>query len=197
MDDSNTENKDSTQESDEGKTSAPSQKSKYTEKEQAAFSLKKNAERLRELGGDPIEVLDTKQKLQIDEALPDDKPLTVKDLRDIQKQDARNTAQQLASEITDEDEREKVLSELKWIVPSGDPEADLRRARGAVNTERNSKIAIEAGRRGDVRRTASGSSQNASSEDLFEPTAEEERMMRPPYRLTKEKIIEARKKSGQ
>lgn len=176
---------------------APSQKPQRTEKEKAEFTLKSTAERLKELGGDPVEVLGVRPTIKIDDSLEDDAPLTVGTFRELQKQDARKTAEQLADAITDETERERVKAELKFIVPSGDAQADLRRAQAAANVERNAKIIEEAQRRGHARVTASGGSQPATQEDMFEPTPEESVFMRPPYNLSKEKILAARKAAAE
>ena len=176
---------------------APShEKPERTERKKAEFSLKKNAERLRELGGNPTDVLGVKPQIQIDETLSDDTPLTVGAFRQIQKQDAKQTAIQLAEEIEDEDERAEVKGILETrLVPSGDPHADLALVRAAVNAKRTGQIAEEVNRKTKPTRTAAGGSASARTEEIFEPTEQEAIFMRPPYNVSKEKIIAARKKA--
>src|SRR5258706_16055881 len=57
------------------KAKTPSQPVR-TEAEKAAHALKKNAERARELGVDPAEVLGITSGTHIDEEIDDDTPLT-------------------------------------------------------------------------------------------------------------------------
>lgn len=167
-------------------TNAPSHKPERTEKEKAAFSLKKNAERFKELGGDPAEVL-------LDEE-NDDQPLTRGDLKRIQIADARKSALQMAQELP-EDEREDVISALaNRVVPSGNPEQDLQDARSIANRERNARISAMAGDKGKPQRTAAGGSSPAQGKDESELTPEEMVFTRPPYNLSKEKIIAKRPK---
>lgn len=187
---------DTTSVSDEGKTSETSHKSERTEKEKAEFTLKKQAERLRELGSDPGEVLGIKPILKVKDEIRDDAPLTVGMLRELQKQDAKKTAINLADDITDEDERKDVKELLeKRLTPSGNAQADLALARAAVGAVRTAKIAEELNRKQSATRNAAGSSSPAKSEDEFTPTEAEAVMMRKPYNLSKEKILEARKRS--
>jgi hypothetical protein len=172
----------------------PSQSVERTPREKAEYNLRKRAEEAKALGVDPAEVLGIQKPTQVNDELPDDKPLTIKDLRDLQKQDARKTAMQMAEDIADSTERDAILSELRFIVPSGDADADFRRAQASANAERNALVATEAARKGETRRTAAGGSAGIHVEDEFVPTAEESRMMKPPYNLSKEKIIASRPK---
>lgn len=197
MEDEETQVDDSTVESDEGKTSAPSQE-KRTEKEKAAYSLKKTAERLKELGGDPAEVLGTKTHIDVDEEQPNEKPLTVGMYRDMIKQDAHKTALQYAEDLQDADTKATVKSYLSdRLKPSGDPEADFRLALAAASAEKNKQVIAELNRAVPPKRTASGGSMPAFIEDEFTPTSEEAVMMRPPYNVSKDKIIAARKKTAE
>lgn len=182
---------------DAGKTAEPSQepKKERTEQEKAAFTLKKNAERLTELGGDPANVLGIKPKLNVDASLSDETPLTVGALRTIQKQDAKKTALQMASEIEDDDERTGVEAILNRLEPSGDPSKDLALARGAVTSERTKQIAEDVARKSNPNRTAAGGSVPANREEVFEPTPQEQVFMGRPYNMSKEKIVAARKEA--
>lgn len=180
------------------KAKAPSQGSKYTEKEQAAFSLKKNAERARALGLDPGELLGVKTTIATDDRDEDSKPVTVGMLRDITKAEATKTALQRAEEIADIDTRETVKRILSTnIKPSGDAEADFRLALSAASAEKNKQVLAEISRYSAPKKTAAGGSQGARVEEDFTPTAEEQRMMQPPYNLSREKVISARKRSAE
>ncbi len=180
---------------DEGKTSAPSHESKYTEKEKAEFSLKKNAERLKELGGDPHTVLGTKP-LDVSADDEDDKPVTVGMLRDIQRKDATKTALQMADDLEDPDRKAAVKDFLSHnIVPSGNAEKDYKIALAAASADKNSEVVAEIQRYQQAKRTASGGTIPAPHSQEFKPTPEESRMMQKPYNLSKEKIIDARKRA--
>lgn len=198
---------DDTKTSDTGKDQkevpSPKVEKEPTEREKAVFNLKRQAERLSSLGGDPSEVLASVIKvkpeaLSFDDELPDDKPLTYGDLKNIQRSDARKTAIQMAEDIPDEAEREATLSELRFIVPSGDAQADLRRAQASANAVRNARIAEMRGNGGQPKRTAAGGTAPGPVEEEFVPTAEETAMWKgfrlPPEKM-KEKILEARKKN--
>ena len=178
------------------KAKAPSQAdvNKRTEREKAEFNLKKRAEEARAAGLDPADVLGIRPQVKIEDGLADDTPLTVGTFREMQKQDGKKTALQMANELP-EDERAEVIAALDRVVPSGNAQADLDFARGSVNSEHNRKVAEELQRRGKPVRTAAGGSSNAPSGEAFEPTPEEQAFMRPPYNMTKEKILAARKKA--
>jgi len=178
------------------KAEAENLHNKRTEKEKAEYSLKKNAERVKELGGEPADVLGIRPHIHVDDDITDDTPLTVGTLRKLNKDEARKTALDMASEITDEAEREEVRLALETrITPSGNAKADFDFARGAINASRNAKIASEAARKGEARRTASGGSMNARVDEEFVPTEAEKAFMRPPYNMTKEKVLAAREKA--
>lgn len=177
------------------KAKEPSQTNKdtRTEAEKAAYNLKKRADEARAQGLDPADVLGIKPQIKIDGDLPDDAPLTVGTFKQMQKQEAKKTALQMAQELP-EDERDEVIEILSnRLVPSGNAEKDLELARHAVNSERNTKIAAELSRKGKPRQTAAGGSGNAPTGDDFEPTADEAVFMRPPYSMSKDKILAARK----
>ena len=176
--------------------SKPPQRPERTEKEKAEFSLKKNAERLRELGGNPADILGV-PKVPLGDEFPDDTPLTYGKLREIQKIDSQKTALQLAEEITDDFEREQIKILLQTrIVPSGNPLADLELARSAVNAKRTAKIAEEMKRKTEPNKNAPGGSSPPKKEDEFVPTPQEAVFMRHPYNVTKEKILAAREREA-
>lgn len=168
-----------------------------TEREKAEYNLRRNADKVKELGGDPSLIIG-KTLPKVDENLPDDAPLTVGAYRELQKQDAKKTAIQLADRIEDADEREKVKSLLKnRFIPSGDPHADLALARSAINAERTTQLAEELARKRGADRNAAGGSADANKEEEFTPTEQESVFMNPPYKLTKEQILAARAKVQQ
>jgi hypothetical protein len=166
-----------------------------TEAEKAAFSLKKNAERAKELGIDPAEVLGytTTPAPTVDK----DAPLTVGMYEQMQKNQSQQTSIQLAERITDPHERELTITYLKTrIVPSGDPEDDLRFARQAVNSVKNGQIVEELSRATPPRTHGSGAGAppNPTAKPL-ELTAEEQQFTRAPFNMTPAEIIAARTQS--
>lgn len=170
-----------------------------TEKDKVTFNLKRQAERAKEVGVDPAEVLGFKPRVEVPAETEDDdnKPLTRKDLREMQKQDARKSAEQMAQTLTDETERAAVLEELRFVVPSGDAQADFRRAQSIANAAKNAKIAEEAQRKtGAARTAAGGSSPSNTSTEEFEPTEDEAKLMKN-FGISKEKVIEARKREAE
>lgn len=195
MDDDTTQKDAVTVADDSANAEAPSQESKgKTEAEKAAFSLKKNAARAKELGLDPMEILGHKTHIETNVEDGDDKPVTVGMLRSIQKQDAQKTALQMAEDIADEDTKNAVKEALQTrVTPTGNAEDDFRFALGAISAPKNKAIIEEVNRYVAPKRTASGGSIPAHVEEEFSPTAQEQVFMRPPYNLSKEKIIAARK----
>lgn len=180
------------------KSPVPSQeKPKRDEKDTAAYNLRRNAEKAKELGLDPAEILGVKTHIETDLDDEDSKPVTVGMLRNIQKQDAHKTALQRAEDITDEETRATVKTYLSDnIKPSGDAEKDFRLALAAASAEKNKQVLAEINRMVSPKRTASGGSMPAHIEEEFTPTNEEAVMMRPPYNLSREKIIAARKRTA-
>ncbi len=176
-------------------TPAPSQiKPVRTEAETAAFNLKRQAEKAKELGLDPAEILGVKTHIETDASDEDDKPVTVGMLRDIQRTTAQKTALEMADSVTDGDTRNNVKQYLsERIKPSGDAESDFRLALAAASAPKNKQVLEELNRYTPPKRTASGGSVVAHVEEEFTPTAEEAVFMRPPYNTSKEKIIAARK----
>lgn len=184
----------STVEADADKSAAPSQESKRSEKEKAAFTLKKLGERAKELGLDPAEILGVKTHIEPAIEDEDSKPVTVGMLRDIQKKDAQATALQLAESIGDEETKQTVKQYLTdRIKPSGNSEEDFRLALAAASASKNKLVIEEMSRFVSPKRTAAGGSAQAKVEEPFTATAEEARFMQPPYNVSQEKILAARK----
>lgn len=161
----------------------------YSDKEKAIFNLRRHAERVKELGEDPKSVLggEEEPKDEVPEWYRKEKA-----------KETQKNALQLADSVADENERALVKQYLQTrINPSGDPESDFRLAYSAVVSLKNKEIAEEVSRRAVPKTTASGGSQPPKYEEQFTPTAEEERLMRKPYNISKEKIIAARRKEAE
>jgi hypothetical protein len=171
-------------------------KSKKTPQEKAKDSLFFNAQKAKELGIDVAEVLGIKQKEEeiIDEG---EKPLTRKDLLEalsaIKTSTVVKSAEELASEIADETERELTLFHINNTLKStGDPKEDLRLARALTNSVRNSQILEEVNRKPQAKTHSSAS---GASTGTVEPnivlTAEEQTYLATGL-VTKDEILLAR-----
>lgn len=185
MDNENKENEEVvTPATDEGKTSEPSQT--RTEKDKALFTFKKVAEKLNEFGVDPKTVLGvTKENGEVPEWYKQEKA----------KEQTQN-ALQMAESLADAETREQVKTYLKTrIVPSGNPTQDFKDALGAVSAAKNKQIVEEMARATSPKVVASGGSSDPTKEEEFTPTEQESIFMKPPYNMSKEKILEARKKA--
>ena len=171
------------------------QKVGRTEIEKAQYSLKKNAERVRELGGDPNAILGIDIEKEIIESDDeDDQPITRGEFKKLMVQGATKTALQLADEIKDETERELVKYYLEnRIAPSGNPQEDLRDAKRIANSVKNEQIVQEVSRKTTPKTYSNSSGAPAKHEEEVVLTPDEQSMMRPPFNLTKEQILGARK----
>lgn len=158
---------------------------KLSKTDRLIYAKRKIDEQLKELG--------VAEEVAVDPSTP----VTVQMLEDMRKNDAKKTAVDLAQTIENEDERIVVVDYLEHrIVPSGNPEADLKLARAAVNALRTEQILHETQRGGTAKTHSSGSGapsvHTSPSEDLS-PT--ELVFTRPPYSMTKEAIIAKRPKA--
>ena len=134
------------------------QKTGRTEKEKAEFTLKKTAERVKALGGDPNSILGIEDDEPTDD---DDAPMTVGMYKKIQQESATKTAIQLADEVTNETEKELIKYHLANTIKStGIPSEDLKLARALVNAVKNAQIGEEI-----ARKTAPKTHSNASGAD--------------------------------
>lgn len=159
-----------------------------TELEKAAFSLKKNAERLKELGGDPSSILGVEK----DDVEEDDKPVTMGMLKKLQQETASKTAVQLAEAIGNETERELTKYHLENSIKStGNPQEDFRLAQAIVNSVRNAKIIEESARKPEAKNHSSASGADKKHIPQEEITAQEQMFMKQ-FGLTKEEVIKAR-----
>lgn len=164
-----------------------------SEAEKAAYSLKKNAERLSELGGDPRAVLGMGDQSGsgVDE---DDKPVTVGMLRKLEAERSAKTSMQMAEDIEDDNERDLVKHHLEHTIrPSGNPQEDLKAARAIVNSVKNGQIAEEASRRSQARAHGSSSGAPGAHTKPIELSAEELQYTRAPFNMTPEDIVKTRR----
>jgi hypothetical protein len=169
-------------------------KGKKTPQEKAKDSLFFNAQKAKELGIDVAEVLGIKPKEEVEE---DDKPVTRKELEELlfksRQENANKTAEQLASEIGDEYERELTLFHIQNTIKStGDPKEDLKLARALTNSVRNSQILEEIERKPQAKSHSSATSgSTANSEHQVTLTHEEQAYLNTGL-VTKEEILLAR-----
>lgn len=170
------------------------QKVGRTEKEKAEFSLRKNAERVKALGGDPNSILGIEEDNFEEE---DDQPVTLGMLKKMQQESAAKTALQQAEEISNETERELVKYHLQNSIRStGNPTEDLKLARALVNAVKNTKIIEEATRKSPAKTHSSGNGSPAKDNTVKGELTEQEKVfLGKPFNLSREAIIAAREKS--
>lgn len=158
---------------------------KLSKIERLHFAKKKIEEQLSEL--------DEESGIKAIIGEDDDEPLTVGKFKQMQKDQGKKNALDLADEIEDESERDLTKHYLEnRIIPSGDAESDVKLARAAVNSLKNAQIAEEMARKGSAKGKPSSPGSPARHDKAFEPTEEERVFMSPPYNLSKEEIIKAR-----
>ena len=167
--------------------------SKYTEKEKAEFTLRKNADRVKALGGDPSSILGIEDN---EPGEDDDQPLTVGMYKKIQQERATKTALELADEITNETEKELVKYHLDNTIKStGIPSEDLKIARALVNAVKNSQIIEEVARKPIAKSHSNASSVDAKNDEVKgELTQEEKLFLGKPFNMSRESILKARTK---
>lgn len=165
-----------------------------TELEKATFSLKKNAERLKELGGDPSAILGIEKEIPKTVTEDDDNtPVTVGMLKKIQQNDASKSALQQADEIQNETERELVKYHLgNTIKSTGNPTEDFKLARGLVNSLKNTQILEEAARKTPPKSHSNSSGVDSKQEKEVVYSSDELQMMKAPFNMTKQEILDAR-----
>jgi hypothetical protein len=161
-----------------------------TEKEKAEYSLRKNAERVKELGGDPNAILGIeKETPKVDD---DDTPVTIGMFKKLQQENASKTALQQADEIQNETERELTKFHLENTIKStGIPSEDLKLARALVNSVKNTKIIEEVARKTPPKTHSNSSGVNANKEEEVVLTTEEKQLM-AAGNLTVKEVLDAR-----
>ena len=159
------------------------EKKKFTKRERLNFEKGKIDQQLKEL-----------DKEEGVETLEDETPVTLGMLKKLDQDKSKKTALDLAEDIEDDDERELTKHYIKdRVTPSGDPKEDLRIARAIVNSLKNSQIAEEVDRKKNPKNKGTNPGSPGTHEKEFRPTEEERVFMNPPYNLTNEDIIKARK----
>jgi hypothetical protein len=133
-----------------------------------------------------------KQLEELEKDEDKDRPLTVREFENLQKDAAKRTALELADSIEDDAERAEVVNLLESrIVPSGKAEDDLVLARQMVNAQKNALITEELVRKNAPASHAATPGAPGKVQDAFTPTAEEAIFMER-YGLTKEDVLKAR-----
>lgn len=187
---------DAQQEAADAESHATDLSQKYTDQQKAIGKMKaKKADiekTLKEFEDD-----DDPDEDDDDEEIDPDKPLTLRDLQRIEAGKAHKTAKELADAVADPDERKAIQDALRVSINpafvASNPQQAFEQARAIANGARNAKIIEEANRRaGRPQNRASGSGAPAKVDDTFEPTAEEQKYMKPPFNMTKEDVLAAR-----
>ncbi len=156
-----------------------------TKAEKLLYTKKRIDDQLKELGI---------QDESVDE--DDDKPLTRGEFKKLQAQSATKTALDLAAAVPNETERELLKYHLENTIRStGNPQEDFNLALTLVNSVKNQQITEEVLRKPAVKTHGSGGGAPAKQEQQVEYTAEELSYMKPPFNLSKEQILAARKKT--
>lgn len=165
-------------------------KSGRSKREKLEYTKQRIEQQLAELGGDDEPTVPTVDK---------NAPLTIGAYEQIQREKENTRAVDLAENIQDEIERKLTIHYLEnTIRPSGNAETDLGLARAIVNAKRNGQIAEEVARMSQPNNFSSAPGNPGKPlAEVFEPTAEEASMMRPPFNLTKEDVIKARQRTQQ
>ncbi len=169
---------------------------KKTEAEKAAFTLQSTAARLRELGGNPEDVLGMTHGEPI--ATEDDsRPMTVGEFKRMQGESNTKTALELADHIPDEHERKLTKEYLTMFSPTVAPQEAVRVARLAVNSVKNGQIVEEIGRKTPAAGSPSGPGAPAKqvSTEPAELTAAEIPFTLKPFSMTPAEIIAKRPKT--
>lgn len=161
------------------------QKKGRTKVEKLLYTKKRVENELKELGIDDDPIGEDEE----------DRPLTVREFKKIQEQSATKSALDLVGGVQNEVERELLTYHLEnTIKSSGNPQEDFDLARTLVNAVKNKQIMEEANRKPNAKTHSSASGappkKNAPQDEL---TSEELSFMKPPFSLTKEQILAARK----
>lgn len=157
-----------------------------SELEKAIFKRNQIDKHIRELKGDTDEDTD----LDNDE----DTPVTIGMLKKMQSETATKTALQLADDISDEVEKELVKYHIENTIRStGNPAEDLKLSRAIVNSVKNTQIAEMVANKSTAKTHSNSSSAPANHTEKVELTAEEILFTRPPFNMTPEQVLKARK----
>lgn len=155
-----------------------------TKAEKLLYTRKRIDEQLKEEG------------IEVEPPTDDDsKPMTLGDFKKLQAQVAQKTALDLANEVSNETERELLKYHLENTIRStGNPQEDFKLAQSLVNSVKNQQITEEILRKPNTKSAPTGSGAPArETKPDEELTADEMTYMRPPWNLSKQQILEARK----
>lgn len=170
------------------------QKTGRTESEKATHSFRSTAKRLTELGLDPASILGITQVKSVDESDDDNAPITVGMYKKLQADSATKTALQLADDISNDTERELVKYHLDNTIKStGNPSKDLELAESLVNAVKNRQVIEEITRKTPAKTYSSSGGSAPHKEQEPELTKEELLYMKPPFNLSRDAVIKARK----
>lgn len=173
---------------------APSQKSPIDEELERIETSKRSKLEKLEYTRERVEKQIQEEKAKAGIVDDEDKPLTVREFKALQQDQARETALNLAESIENESERKLVKHHLEnTIRPSGDPQADLSTALAIVQGVKNKQIAEEALRATKPRTVTTGAGAPPREVPNDELTPVEEKY-RVSFKLTKEQVIAARPK---
>lgn len=123
----------------------------------------------------------------------DDRPLTVREFRALQAQEAQYTAKQLVENL-DVPENVKRLAKHhldNTVKPSGDPQTDLTNALALVEAVRNRQLGEEAARAAKVRTAPSSPSAPPKTPGSVPEFTKEERAVMRGFKLTEEEAAQA------
>jgi len=155
-----------------------------TRTEKLLYTRKRIDEQLKEEG------------VELEEPEDDDsKPMTRGDFKKLQAQTATKSALDLANEVSNETERELLKYHLENTIRStGNPQEDFKLAQSLVNSVKNNQIVEEIQRKPITKSAPTGGGAPArETKPDEELSADEMTFMRPPYNLSKQQILDARK----
>ena len=158
-----------------------------TKREKLIYTKNRIEEQLREV--EKEEGIEPSPEIEDDNA-----PITRGDLRKIEAQRATKTALELAEDIENDTERELVKHYINNTINStGNPKEDLRLARALANDVKNKQILEQLKGRPQPKRTSATGGGTPYVPEEEEMTADEMAFMKPPFNMSREKILEARK----
>lgn len=172
-------------------------KNPKSELERAEKALKHNAERYKQIGGDPAKALGIQIETTEDE-VEDEKPLTRKELEEILSKNRTIQTVKSVQDLVSEKIADPVEKELynfyaeNRIKPSDDPQEDFRLIQGMVNSHKNSQILEQVNLKPQAKSHSSASGGGTvQSEPTITYTKEEQAYLNTGL-ITKEEILLAR-----
>lgn len=180
----------------EEESSAPSQEKDPVQAELERVEKKPKRTRIETLEYN-IERLKKEREAELKKAgitEDDDRPLTIREFKSLQQEQAQETAFKMADSIENESERKLVQYHLEnTIKPSGNAETDLKNARLIVNAVKNGQIVEEQLRAVKPKAAGSAASAPPKEKQMTELTKEEKDLM-VAFKLTEAQVLAARPK---